>query len=290
MCVCVCVIIYLKFHFVAPVFSFFLSPSVRCTAAQEKKENVLHVVIFIICDFARQASSIVKKKAGDSFFFFKVFIFQSRFLLSPHFYPSSTSSSFFSFALPCGMPMLKIPPRAPAIFVRGGGGAAYYWSRQVRTRCQAQAVDAEEAIVKDVLLPRRAYLIVSFIYVNGVLSLSCCFISLRVCVLRPLAYNNTRSLSLASLQVKCVFRTVELVEEEEEDARLFSLSTTLDQEKEIKETTTHTQSVCPREIDLCVCACVRYSRIITQTKSVCVRVPTTTKLNKNTNRNAWNLV
>ena len=69
-CVCVCVIIYLKFHFVAPVFSFFISPSVRCTAAQEKKENVLHVVIFIICDFARQASSIVKKKAGDSFFFF----------------------------------------------------------------------------------------------------------------------------------------------------------------------------------------------------------------------------
>ena len=72
--VCVCVIIYLKFHFVAPVFSissssypfFSPSPSTRSDAAAErpkKRENVLHVVIFIICDFARQASSIVE--AGD---------------------------------------------------------------------------------------------------------------------------------------------------------------------------------------------------------------------------------
>ena len=74
--VCVCVIIYLKFHFVAPVFSissssspfFSPSPSTRSDAAAErpkKRENVLHVVIFIICDFARQASSIVE--AGDFF-------------------------------------------------------------------------------------------------------------------------------------------------------------------------------------------------------------------------------
>ena len=53
---------------------------------------------------------------------------------------------------------------------------------------------------------------------------------------------------------------------------------------------THTECVSERDRSLCVCVCAILEDYYTDQKRVCVRVPTTTKLNKNTNRNAWNLV